>query len=618
MTTFPAGQSQQPRDPAISPWLVRLPILLISGGILLMLILTALVGVYEVAMRQRILPGVSSYGVNLGGMTREQATDALAGQFTYDKDTIFTFRNGDQFWQSSAGDLGVTFDAAATVADAYALGHDGNLLENLTDQALIWLNGRSVAPIIRYDQNVAVAQLTTIADEINRAPQDATLQINDGSVQATPGRSGRTLDVTATLARLDDTILNLSSGGEVPLVINETPPVAWDAEAAAQRAQIALSGPVTLVADDANGGTLGPWIASVDQIRALLKIETVANGDGTYRYEVTVDPAPFRAYLETLAPGLISAPVDARFHFNEQSGDLEVIQPSRSGRSLDVPQTLARMEQAIFSSGNRVVPMAFSYSQPRYSDQVTAAELGITEMISQGTTIYTGSTQARKDNIIRAAAKFDGIIIAPHEMFSFDQWLGDISPEEGYISSKVIVGGRTIDGVGGGVCQVSTTAFQAAFYAGYPIVERYAHSYRVGYYEQGEGAGMDAAIFSPDLDLRFLNDTDYSLLIETSVYPGSNSVQFRFYSTNPGRQVVKQGPEITNVRPAAPTVYEANPDLQPGQSLQVDWAAQGAEVRVTRVILDSSGNEIKREVFYSNYQPWGAIIQVPVGDSRLG
>ena len=618
MTTFPAGQSQQPRDPAISPWLVRLPILFVSGGVLLMLILTALVGVYEVAMRQRILPGVSSYGVDLGGMTRQQATDALAGHFTYDKDTIFTFRDGDKFWQASAGDLGVTFDADATVADAYALGHDGNLIENLSDQALIWLNGRSVAPIIRYDQNVAVAQLTTIADEINRAPQDATLQISDGNIQATPGHSGRTLDVTATLARLDNTILNLSSGGEVPLVINETPPVAWDAAAAAQQAQIALSAPVMLVADDANGGTLGPWIASVDQIRALLKIETVANGDGTYRYEVTVDPAPFQAYLQTLAPGLISAPMDARFHFNEQSGDLEVIQPSRSGRALDVPQTLARMEQAIFSSGDRVVPMAFTYTQPHYSDQVTAAELGITELISQGTTIYTGSSQARKDNIIRAAAKFDGIIIAPHEMFSFDQWLGDISPEEGYISSKVIVGGRTIDGVGGGVCQVSTTAFQAAFYAGYPIVERYAHSYRVGYYEQGEGAGMDAAIFSPDLDLRFLNDTDYSLLIETSVYPGSNSVQFRFYSTNPGRQVVKQGPEITNVRPAAPTVYEANPDLQAGQTLQVDWAAQGAEVRVTRVILDSSGNEIKREVFYSNYQPWGAIIQVPPGNSRLG
>ena len=412
-------------------------------------------------------------------------------------------------------------------------------------------------------------------------------------------------------------MVRTSSGGEVPLVINETPPVAWDAQAAADRARLALSAPVMLVADDAKGGTLGPWVASVDQIRALLRIDTVKNDDGTYRYEVSVDPAPFQTYLASLAPGLIATPQDARFHFNEQTHQLEVIQPARNGRALNIPQTLARMEQAIFSSDNRVVPMAFDYTAPQYPDNVSAAELGITQMISQGTTFYTGSTQARKDNIILAASRFDGIIIPPHTVFSFDQWLGDISPETGYVSGKVIVGGRTIDGVGGGVCQVSTTAFQAAFYAGFPIIERYAHGYRVGYYEQGEGVGMDAAIFSPDLDLRFMNDTDYSLLIETSVYPGNNSVQFRFYSTNPGRQVVKQGPEITNVTAAAPTVYEANPNLGVGQSLQVDWAAQGAEVRITRLILDTSGNQISKDVFYSNYQPWGAIIQVPPGDSRL-
>jgi vancomycin resistance protein YoaR len=202
-------------------------------------------------------------------------------------------------------------------------------------------------------------------------------------------------------------------------------------------------------------------------------------------------------------------------------------------------------------------------------------------------------------------------------MFSFNQYVGDISPEEGYVSGKVIFGGKTIDGVGGGVCQVSTTAFQAAFFAGFPIIERHAHGYRVGYYEAGEGVGMDAAIFTPELDFRFMNDTNYSLLIETSVFPGNNSVQFRFYSTNPGRQVVKSGPEIINVQAPSPTRYEANPDFQAGQELQVDWAAQGAEVRVTRQILDTSGNEIDKDVFYSNYQPWGAIVQVAPGDSRI-
>ncbi|MCC6802966.1 MAG: VanW family protein [Anaerolineae bacterium] len=614
MTSYPA---EQPHDPMISPWLVRLPILFVTGGILVMLILTALVGAFQITFRERIVPGVSSYDIALGGMTRAQAAAALDERFTYDRDAVFTFRDGDKFWQLSAGDLGVTFDADATAADAFAVGHGSNLVDNLVAQALTWLNGRSISPIIRYDQNAAVARLETIAAAINRAPQDAILNVVGTDIQATTGSSGRSLDITSTLARLDDAILNLSSGGEVPLVINETPPVAWDAEAAAQRARIALSSPVLLVADDQNGGTLGPWYASVDQIRALLKIDTVANADGTLRYEVSVDPAPFREYLETLAPGLIATPQDARFHFNEQTQQLEVIQPARSGRTLNIPETLGRMEQAIFSSNNRVVPMAFDYTAPRYPDDVTAAELGITEMISQGTTYYTGSTQARKDNIILAASRFDGVVIPPHTIFSFNQILGDVAPESGYVSGKVIVGGRTVDGVGGGVCQVSTTAFQAAFYAGFPIVERYAHGYRVGYYETGEGVGMDAAIYQPDLDFRFMNDTDYSLLIETSVFPGNNTVQFRFYSTNPGRQVVKRGPEITNEQPPAPTVYEANPDLQPGQSLQVDWSAVGAEVRITRLILDMSGNEIDRTVFYSNYQPWGAIVQVPPGDSRL-
>ena len=302
MTTRPAEQPR-PSNP-FSPWLIRLPILVVSGAVLLMLILTALVGVYEIAFRDRILPGISSYGIDLGSMTRDQARAALDGRFTYAKDAVFTFRDGDKFWQLTAGDLGVSFDADATVADAYAAGHGGSLFDNIIDQALIWLNGRSIDPIIRYDQSQAVDKLVSIANEIDHPPQDATLAVSGTDIQATPGRSGRVLDVTTSLRRLDDAILSMSSGGEVPLAINETPPVAWDAEAAAQRAQVALSAPVLLIADDANGGTLGPWSASVDQIRALLRIETVANGDGTYTYQVNVDPAPFEVLSGNACPRL--------------------------------------------------------------------------------------------------------------------------------------------------------------------------------------------------------------------------------------------------------------------------------------------------------------------------
>lgn len=610
--TFVPGYQRE----LINPWFIRLPILLISGGILLILLLAIFVGLFQITFRSKIIPGVSAYGVSLTGMTAEQATAALEARFTYDQDAVFTFRDGEQFWQMTAGELGVVFDAQATAAEALAAGHSGNPVEDLIDQVLTWLNGHSVAPIVRYEQRVAAERLSAIAAEINRTAQDATLVIDGLNIEATPGRSGRSVDVMATLNRLDSSILNLNAGGEIALIVNETPPVAWDAEAAARKARVAISAPVILVADDGYGGTMGPWSASVEQISRLLRIETVTNGDGSLSYDVTVDTAAYRQYLDQLAAGLMLTSKDARFHFDTASSQLVRIQDAVNGRQLNVPETLSRLEQAIFSSDNRIVPMAFDYDLPRYHNDVTAAELGISQMVSQSTTYYTGSPQARRDNIALSVSRFDGIIIGPGEVFSFNRYVGDISPEEGYVSGKVIVGGRTVDGVGGGVCQVSTTAYQAAFYAGFPIMERYAHGYRVGYYESGEGVGMDAAIYTPDLDFRFQNDTEYHLLIEASILPQQNAVQFRFYSTNPGRQVIKEGPVIRDVLPPAPTVYEVNNDLAPGQSLQVDWSAEGAYVEVMRVILDANGNEIRREQFASQYQPWGAVVQVAPGDSR--
>lgn len=628
MSTYPAEPtySQATHDDlGFNPWLIRVPILMFGAALLLAMIFAGLVAAYQVGFSERILPGVATYTidqtgtrqvVNLGGMTPEQARATLDQTFAYDDATVFTLRADDRFWQVSAGELGVSFDSDATVEDAFAAGRREGLVGWLTGQLLVWLNGASVSPVIRYDQGAAAALLNQIAAEINQQPVDALFNVSGTEVQTVTAQSGRALDIPATLNRLDQAILTQSAGGEIELVINETPPISWDSGIAADRARTALSAPVTLVAEDANGRPMGPWVASVEQIAALLRVDTITNADGTVSYEVGVDVEPFRAYLETLAPGLITTTRDARFHFRPEEGGLVAIQPSRSGRTLNVDLTLQRMEAAIFDPNNRTVSMAFDYTQPRYHEGLTAEQLGIRELVSVGRSNYAGSTRARIDNIATALARFDGIIIAPGETFSFNQYVGDISPEEGYVSSKVIVGGRTIDGVGGGVCQVSTTAFRAAFYAGYPIVERYAHGYRVGYYEADrEGVGMDAAIYTPDLDFRFINNTDYHLLIETEIFPQRSEVEFRFYSTNPGWRVVKQDAEIMNVQPPLPTQYEVNPDLSPGQSLQVDWAAEGAEVRVTRLIVDVNGNELRRDTFYSNYQPWGAIVQVPPGEA---
>ncbi len=614
------------QPPHYNPWILRLPLLLIIGTVLLLAILAVFVGAVQARYGNAIVPGVWAAGIDLSGMSRAEAAAALEDWFTYDESAIFTFRYGERVWQLNAGDLGVQLDVDATVDQALAAGRDDNLLLNVVKQASVWFSGRAVSPRVVYDQNVAVEHLTGIAREINRSPVDASLTLNGILVETTPAQMGWTMDLTATLRQLDGIIMRMDTGAEIPLSVGETAPLVTDVEAAATKARAAVSGPITLIAEnpDPQGAPLGPWTATPDQIAVLLYTEPVYNADGTVGYELHVQTDAFRNFLENLAPGLTTEPKSGRFHFNDDTRQLEVFESAVNGRMLNVEETLRQVENALFNTNPnaRRIPVAFTPVLPDYHNNITATELGITTLISQATTYYTGSTQSRIANIIEAAQRFDGIILAPGEEFSFNRLLGNISPEDGFVEGFVIIGDRTVRGVGGGVCQVSTTVFQAAFYAGFPVTERYAHGYQVGYYDRGEGTGMDAAIYQSDdprasLDLRFLNDTPYHLLIETSVYPAEDAVQFRFYSTNPGRQVIKEGPTIQNVTPPRATSFVANPEIPLGQERWVDWPAEGAYVVVTRKILDNAGQEVRADQFRTQYQPWGAVVQVNPADSRL-
>ena len=606
------------KPPRVNPWLIRLPVLVFTGSILLMVVLGIFLAALQIRFTDRIVPGVSALGVDLSGLTTDEAHTVLSDSFTYASETVFTFRHGDRFWQMTAGDLGVKFDVDATVAEAFTVGHEGDLVGDLMTQGRVWFSQENIPPILSYDQNVALEKLNAIADELYQGPVNASLVIDGTQVVTTSGQVGRTVDLETTIARLNDAIVGMESGVELPLVVNETPPIVWNVEDAANRARTALSAPVSLVASNENGQQLGPWSATPEQIAALLSVTLDDNGDGTRSYYVNLNTTAFEGFLETLAPGLIASPVNARFHFNEGTRQLEVIQPAVSGRELNVTETLARMEEAIFSSDNRVAPMAFNYTLAKYHNQISAAELGITQLVGEATTFYSGSEINRRTNIAVSASKFDGVIIAPGEEFSFNYHLGDISLENGFVEGKVIFGGRTVTGVGGGVCQVSTTAFRAAFQLGYPIIERNSHGYRVGYYEQqGSAPGLDAAIWQPERDFRFLNDTPHHLLIETAIYPGQDAIQFRFYSTDTGRRVVLDDAIVKNIEPAPPVKYEANGELQLGQILQVDYAAEGADVTVYRKIYDASGNLLTEDHVYTHYLPWQAIFQVSPNDSRL-
>jgi vancomycin resistance protein YoaR len=219
------------------------------------------------------------------------------------------------------------------------------------------------------------------------------------------------------------------------------------------------------------------------------------------QYQIGINNQALDAYLNTLAPEIARGTQNARFIFNDDTHLLEVIRPSAPGRSL-ISLPPSAINQRLLA-GEHAITLPIAIIQPEVSDTATGEQLGITGNVAVYTSYFRGSTTERMQNIETAAANFHGLLVPPGATFSMADVMGDVSLDSGYAEAWIIFGGRTIKGVGGGVCQVSTTLFRTAFFAGYPIVERYQHAYRVGYYEQtargydSSLAGLDATVFVP-------------------------------------------------------------------------------------------------------------------------
>jgi vancomycin resistance protein YoaR len=254
---------------------------------------------------------------------------------------------------------------------------------------------------------------------------------------------------------------------------------------------------------------------------------------------------------------------------------------------------------------------------------MTADQLGIKELVSEQSTYFKGSGAERVNNIKVAAARFHGLLVPPNAVFSFDDNLGDVSLDSGFAEALMIYGGRTIRGVGGGVCQVSTTVLRAAYFGGFPIVERSWHAYRVSYYERGDpgqwqGPGLDATVYAPLVDFKFKNDSPAWLLMEVYVNPAAARITWKFYSTSDGRQVAVKPAMIENVVPAPDPVYEEDPALAKGEIKQVDYQADGADVSVTRIITRNGEVANPNESpMTTHYQPWRAVYHYGPGTDGI-
>ena len=351
----------------------------------------------------------------------------------------------------------------------------------------------------------------------------------------------------------------------------------------------------------------------------MLTIERIAS-NGSASYQVVLTPQSLRAFLTSLAPTLERYPVNARYIFNDDTRLLEVIQPAVIGRTLDVEASIQAINQQLIN-GQHNIPLAVTLTPPAASDTTTGEQLGITELVHAETSYFYGSSAARVHNIATAAASFHGLLIAPGETFSMAQALGDVILDNGYEEALIIWGDQTIKGVGGGVCQVSTTLFRTVFFAGFPVNERYPHAYRVSYYEQRPNgssdpdlAGLDATVFVPLVDFKFTNDTPHWLLMET--YVNGYALTWKFYSTSDGRTVVMETTGPTNTIDPPDPLYKENPDLAKGEIKQVDWAAEGADISISRIVY-RDGSVYFTDSFFTRYEPWQAKYEYGPGTEGI-
>jgi len=563
-------------------------------GLLLLLLTLALLGAvaaWELWHTNRIYPGVTVGGLPVGGLTRAQASDRLQRElYAYPLPPV-TITFDDQAWPLATGQAAVAPDLADAVNRAYLYGRDANLLANLTAQLRGALLGAAIAPELAIDPAPLQTALGQIAARVARPGVPAR---TIGAV-AVPAQPGLTVDVPATLTALLDELRRATpeEAITVPLATDAvTPPAAAPPAADDALRTLAVAEPILLTARDA-GLTL-----ALDPARVQAMATTLA--------PLTLDEAALRAYLDELAAQVATPPRDARLRFNRATGGVTVLQASRPGRALDVDATVAAVQAAV-AAGQREAPLALQSVAPAV-DMNRVAEMGIRELVATGSTYFAGSSASRVRNIEIAAEKFDGVVIPPGGIFSFNDVVRDVSSANGFEDSLIIWGDRTAVGVGGGVCQVSTTIFRSAYLGGFPIVERYNHGYVVDWY--GE-PGMDATIFTPTVDFRFRNDTGSYLLMEPVVDAVNGVVTVNFYGTKPERTVTVSAPEITDVITPEQPSYVVDESLTAGQQRQVEWEKEGMTTRVTRTIVENGTT--RTDTLVSKYQPWRAVYLVAPG-----
>ncbi len=518
--------------------------ILAALSLLLVLVLNMLLGrIYAWRYAEAFFPGVRLAGLNLGGLSYNQARHLLERNLSPFLDRPLLLEVGTERWTITAEEAGLRYRLDEALEEAWALGRSGSALSSWWEQLHLALEGKEVPLLAGLEEEALAEVLERLAVPLERPAGPPKLAWTEGRWEILPGQDGRHLDRPEAEVRLR-TALSLIAGGrgpagEIPLVV--VLPVVTES--------MALSGAETdrLLEEAGRAGrplTLRcgehVWQAETSEIASWLQIRH------TSPPSVQVDREALLAYLNALAPQLERPAVPP--HLEMRDGRPIAFRPGQDGLALDLERASEEVAEALERrlQGEEVEAVELSTVVLPAGNERVLAELGVREPIGEGTSTFVGSSPARAENIRIGGQELHGRLIAPDEVFSLNEALYPITWEKGYRYAPVISGNYLVMGLGGGLCQVATTLYRAALYSGLEIVERHPHLWRVEYYEQDAPPGFDATIFQGGPDLRFRNNTGHYLLIQVETDLEHARQTIRFYGTRPGWTVTIDRYELSN------------------------------------------------------------------------
>jgi vancomycin resistance protein YoaR len=574
-----------------------------------LLLLCAAVGLlaFRLLFSGQVLPSVYVEDVPVGGLSREEAYSLVDQRAASILNATFVFDYDGRQWTTTLAGLGLQADVRGTVDAAYNVGREAEAKDRL-GSAIDVARGETVVPLkLTFNEGQVDAWVKSVTDQIDRRSQNAQIVVTNGEVTVTEDVDGIIVDQRRLYAILENSLARLEPyRGPLPVTFSAASIREVDLEDGVAQLTAALGEPVT-IRYKKKSWTLQP--ADLGQF-----VTTIPRTDGP-GYDVTLDDAALGQWLLQLVGERINRdPVDAEVEWSTRKKEIVAKSESSVGVKM-LAGPLADEVTKSFLGNHDEVEIPVRRLKPEI-DSDHLDRLGITTKLATGSSAFYGSDENRATNIWVGTGYLDGTLVRPGEYFSFNNAIGDITAEAGYVEASVVDGVRIGKDVGGGICQVSTTVFRAAFLAGLPIGEWWPHLYRLAFYEyDGWTAGLDASILQEGPrsdwgDFTFLNSTDGYLLIDAYVEDQTNVVTIYGPETGWTVKVSEpwEGREILG--DDEPDVETVDEDLDPGTMMQTEYRQDGLEISYQRIVTDSDGNVIDDWIAYSKFEARGDVWKV--------